>query len=57
LTEEKAAQQVVEQALQSSNNAKAKLAQELESTQATLTASHNKLTSKSSTLDTAVILE
>jgi hypothetical protein len=54
---EKAAQQAIDQSLLSSNEAIALLAQELEFTQAYLTATSGKLFSKSSTLDTVVIQE
>jgi hypothetical protein len=57
LAEEKTARQVVDQSLQSSNEANALLAQELESTRASLTATTDKLSSKSSALDHAVIRE
>jgi hypothetical protein len=57
LAEEKTAQHITEQALQSSNDAKAELARELGSTKASLTATHDKLTSKSAALDVAVIRE
>jgi hypothetical protein len=55
LAEEKAAHHAVEQALQNSNDAKAELTQELESTKASLTTTHDKLTSKLAALDVAVI--
>jgi chromosome segregation ATPase len=55
LFEEKAARQVAEQALQASNDAKAKLAQELETTHTSLTTTRDKLTIKSTALDNAVI--
>jgi hypothetical protein len=57
LAKEKIVHHAVEQALQNSNDAKAKLTQELESTKASLTATHDKLTSKSAALDVAVIQE
>jgi succinate dehydrogenase/fumarate reductase flavoprotein subunit len=57
LAEEKAARQTAEHALQSSNDVKADFSLELESTQASLTTTYDKLTSKSSDLDTAVIRE
>jgi transcriptional regulator with GAF, ATPase, and Fis domain len=57
LAEEKPARQAVKQALKSSDDAKAKQAQELETTQASLTATHDKLTVKSTALDTQVIRE
>jgi hypothetical protein len=55
--EENAARQTIEQSLQSSNDAKVDLAWVLESTQASLTGTYDKLTSKSSALDIAVIRE
>jgi hypothetical protein len=61
LAEEKAAQQDAEQSLLNSNEAKALLAKELDSTRASLTATtaklSSKLFSKSSTLNHAVIQE
>jgi hypothetical protein len=57
LVEEKTARHVVEQALQGSNDAKAKLTRQLESTKASLTTTHDKLTSKSAALDVMVIRE
>jgi DNA repair exonuclease SbcCD ATPase subunit len=57
LAEEKTTHHATEQALQNSNDAKAELTQELESTKASLTATHDKLTSKSAALDVAVIQE
>jgi peptidyl-tRNA hydrolase len=51
----KAARQVADQALQASNDAKAKLAQELETTYTSLTATRDKLAIKSTALDNAVI--
>jgi hypothetical protein len=57
LAEEKAARQAANRSLLSSNEANALLARELEFTQASLTATSNKLSSKSSALDTAVIWE
>jgi hypothetical protein len=54
LTEEKVARQVTNQSLLSSNEANALLARELESTRAFLTATTDKLSSKSSALDHAV---
>jgi hypothetical protein len=58
---EKVAQQVAEQSLLNSNEAKALLAKELDSTRASLTATtaklSSKLSSKSSTLNHAVIQE
>jgi hypothetical protein len=55
LAKEKAVRQTAEQSLQTSDEARANLARELKSVQASLTATTNKLTSKSSALDTAVI--
>jgi hypothetical protein len=46
------ARQVTEQTLKSSNDAKAELDQELETTHTSFTATHDKLTAKSTTLDT-----
>jgi hypothetical protein len=57
LAKEKAARQAVDRSLLSSTEANALLARELESTQASLTATSNKLSSKSSALDHAVIRE
>jgi hypothetical protein len=57
LAEEKTARHATEQALQNSNDAKAELTRELESTKASLTATHDKLTIKSAALDVAVIQE
>jgi hypothetical protein len=57
LAKEKAARHATEQALQSSNDTKSELALELESTQGSLTSTHDKLISMSSALDTAVIQE
>jgi chromosome segregation ATPase len=57
LAEKKTVWHTVEQALQNSNDDKAELTQELESTKASLTATHDKLTSKSSALDVTVIQE
>jgi hypothetical protein len=57
LAEEKTARHAVEQALQNSNDVKAELTQELESTKASLTATHDKLTSKLAALDIALIQE
>jgi chromosome segregation ATPase len=57
LVEEKATQQAVEQALQSFDDGRAGLARELESTQASLTTTHDKLTTKAFALDTTVIRE
>jgi hypothetical protein len=55
LAKEKTAQQAADQALQSSKEANAKLEQELETMQASLIATHNKLADKSNALDTQVI--
>jgi chromosome segregation ATPase len=55
LAEERAARQNVEQSFQSSDEARANLAHDLESIQASLTSTAIKLASKSSTLDTVVI--
>jgi hypothetical protein len=55
LAEEKATWQAVDQALQSSKEANAKLEQELEITHASLTATHDKLATKVNALDTQVI--
>jgi chromosome segregation ATPase len=55
LAEEKTAHHATEQALQNSNDAKAELTQELKSTKASLTATHDKLTNKSAALDVVVI--
>jgi hypothetical protein len=57
LAEEKATQQTVEWSLQTSDEARANLARDLESVQASLNATTSMLTSKSSTLDTIVIRE
>jgi hypothetical protein len=57
LAEEKIARHAAKQALQISNDAKAELTQELESTKASLTAAHDKLTNKSDAFDVAVIQE
>jgi Zn-finger protein len=57
LAEEKNAHHAVEQALQNSNDAKSELTQELESTKAFLTATHDKLTNKLAALDVAMIWE
>jgi DNA repair exonuclease SbcCD ATPase subunit len=57
LVEEKTTQYATEKALQSSNDFKAELTQELESTKASLTATYDKLTSKSAALDVTVIRE
>jgi hypothetical protein len=57
LAEEKATRQAIDQSLLSSNEANALLARELESTQASLTATTDKLSSNSSALDTTVIRE
>jgi hypothetical protein len=55
LTEEKAAHQIAEQSLRTSDEARADLAWDLEAVQASLTATTNKLANKSSTLDFAVV--
>jgi hypothetical protein len=55
LAEEKATEQTTEQSLQISDEARANLAWDLESVQASLTTTTSKLVSKSSALDTAVI--
>jgi hypothetical protein len=57
LAEEKAAQHSAEQSLQSSNEANALLAKELDSTRASLTATTDKLSSKSAALDHSMIRE
>jgi hypothetical protein len=57
LAEEKAARQAAEQSLLSSNEANTLLAKGLDSTQASLTTTTDKLSSKSSALDHAVIQE
>jgi uncharacterized Ntn-hydrolase superfamily protein len=57
LAEKKTVCHAAKQALQNSNDAKARLTQELESTKASLTATHDKLTSKSAALDIVVIQE
>jgi chromosome segregation ATPase len=57
LAEEKATRQTVEQSFLSSNEANTLLARELDSTRASLNATTEKLSSKSSTLDYAVIQE
>jgi CII-binding regulator of phage lambda lysogenization HflD len=57
LAKEKNARHIVEQALQSPNDAKAELTQELESTKASLTATHDELTNKLAALDVVVIQE
>jgi chromosome segregation ATPase len=57
LTKEKAARQSVDQSLQSSNEANTLLAKELDSTQASLTTTTDKLSSKSFALDHSVIWE
>jgi hypothetical protein len=57
LAEEKAAWQTTKQSLQTSDEARANLAWDLESVQASLTTTTSKLTSKSPALDTAVIRE
>jgi hypothetical protein len=53
----KTAWHATKQALQNSNDAKAELTQELESTKASLTATHDKVTNKSAALDIIVIQE
>jgi hypothetical protein len=55
LAEEKVAQQSIEQSLQSSNEANTLLAKELDSTRVSLTATTDKLYSKSSALNHSVI--
>jgi hypothetical protein len=55
LAEEKAAQQSIEQSLQSSNEANTLLAKELDSTRVSLTATTDKMYSKSSALNHSVI--
>jgi chromosome segregation ATPase len=57
LVEEKAARQAADQSLLSSNEANALLTREVESTWASLSATSDKLSSKSSALDHAVIQE
>jgi hypothetical protein len=57
LFEEKATRLATDQSLQASDVAKAALAQDLQSVQASLTATMKKLISKSSALDFAVIRE
>jgi hypothetical protein len=57
LPEKKAAQRAVNQSLLSSNKANALLSLELEFTQVSLTTTTDKLSSKSSALNTAVIRE
>jgi hypothetical protein len=57
LSEEKAARLATDQSLQASDVAKAALAQDLQSVQASLTATMKKLISKSSALDFVVIRE
>jgi hypothetical protein len=57
LAEEKAARQIVEQSLWTSDEAKANLEWDLESVHASLTATTSKLATKSSTLDFAVVRE
>jgi chromosome segregation ATPase len=57
LAEEKDAWQTAEQSLQTSDEARANLEWDLESVQASLTATTNKLVAKSSTLDFAVVRE
>jgi hypothetical protein len=55
LAEEKTACHAAEQALQNSDDAKVELTREMESTKASLTATHDKLTSKSAALVVVVI--
>jgi hypothetical protein len=55
LAEERTAQHVANLALQSSKEANAKLKQELETKQASLTATRDKLVAKPNALDTEVI--
>jgi glucose-6-phosphate-specific signal transduction histidine kinase len=55
LAKEKAARQTAKQSLQTSDEARVNLARDLESIQASLTATTSKLASKSSALDRAVI--
>jgi hypothetical protein len=55
LAKEKAARQTAKQSLQTSDEAWVNLARDLESIQASLTATASKLASKSSALDRAVI--
>jgi hypothetical protein len=55
LAKEKTIHHATEQALQNSNDAKAELTQERQSTKSSLTATHDKLTSKLGALDVAVI--
>jgi hypothetical protein len=57
LAEEKTTRHAAEQALQNSNDAKAELTWEMESTKASLTATHDKLTSKSAALNVTMIWE
>jgi chromosome segregation ATPase len=57
LAKKKTTRHAVEQVLQNSNDAKAELTQELESIKASLTATHDKLTSKSAALDVVMIRE
>jgi hypothetical protein len=57
LADEKAAQQTAEQSLLSSNEANTLLVRELDSTQASLTATTKKLSSKSFALDHSMIWE
>jgi septation ring formation regulator EzrA len=57
LAEEKASQQAIEQSLLSSNEANTLLTKELDSSQATLSTTTEKLSSKSSALDHVVIQE
>jgi hypothetical protein len=57
LAKEKTAWQVVDQSLRASDEAKAALSQDLQSAQASLTATIEKLISKSSALDFMMIRE
>jgi hypothetical protein len=57
LAKEKTAWQVVDQSLRASDEAKAALSQDLQSAQASLTATTEKLISKSSALDFMMIRE
>jgi hypothetical protein len=57
LAEEKAARQIADQALRSSQEANAALNQDLQLVQASVTSTMEKLSSKSSALDLAVIWE
>jgi hypothetical protein len=57
LAEEKAAHQTIEQSFRAAEEAKADLAQNLEFSQASLTATMDKLASKSSALDHVMVRE